>query len=390
MDSVTPGLEIRDENADSLSMSSERRHDMRKELLERLGAAREHDDPYAGADQANAGRIVALLWLLSAILTLCFFPLDPPTDAIGSAGWFVAGLLVAGSVVGARHLLRRDPPLDFNELLALSFLGLAQVALLEWLAGGADSVYEGLFILWVGSAMGIHPPRRAFLFLGATAVALALPLEYDGWSGPAAADIAAQFLLFAALGTIMLGLMLYVRGQRVRLRSDEAAAQQLARADPLTSMGNRRAFDEALGAEVARARRAHSTVSVALLDIDGFKALNDTFGHLEGDRLLRLTSGAIQRALRAGDRAFRWGGDEFALLLPDTDFAGAEEALARVAAGVMASCSAPDGRALTGSWGIAELDGEMTPSELLAQADLMLMGHKRQKATADRDEQLLD
>jgi diguanylate cyclase (GGDEF)-like protein len=371
-------------------MTPEQRRDVREELLKGLGALRRHEDPYAGADRANAARIVALLWLLSAILSLCFFPLDPPTEAIGSAGWVVAGLLVLGSVVGARHLLRREPPLDFNELLALSYLGLAQVSLLTWLGGGAGSAYESLYVLWVGSAMGIHPPRRAFSFLGITALFAALPLAYDGWSGAVAAEIGAQYLVWAALGTIVLGLMLYVRGQRVRLRSDEEAAQQLARADPLTSMGNRRAFDEALGAEVARARRANSTVSVALIDIDGFKILNDTFGHLEGDRLLRLTGAAVERALRAGDRGFRWGGDEFALLLPDTAFDGAEEALARVAAGVMASCSAPDGRALTVSWGIAELDEEMTPSELLARADLMLMGHKRDKLTGELDEHLLD
>ena len=96
-------------------------------------------------------------------------------------------------------------------------------------------------------------------------------------------------------------------------------------------------------------------MSVALLDLDNFKELNDRYGHLEGDRLLRLTGAAVERGLRAGDRGFRWGGDEFALLLPDTPYQGAEEALARVAAGIMASCSAPDGRALTISWGIAEL-----------------------------------
>jgi diguanylate cyclase (GGDEF)-like protein len=215
-----------------------------------------------------------------------------------------------------------------------------------------------------------------------TAAAAYAPLLYDGWSSAAASAIATHYLLWLALGAIVLALMVYVRAQRVRLRSDEERAQQLARADPLTGMGNRRAFDEALVAEVARARRAHSTVSVALLDIDRFKELNDRFGHLEGDRLLRLTGAAIDRALRGGDRAFRWGGDEFALLLPDTPFAGAEEALARVAAGIMTSCSAPDGRALTASWGLAELISEVTPSEMLAQADLALMGHKRQKGEA--------
>jgi diguanylate cyclase (GGDEF)-like protein len=371
-------------------MTSEQRRDVREELLRGLGASWKAEDPYAGADLANAGRVVAALWLLSALLALCFFPLDPPTEAIGAAGWAVAGVLVAAAVLGAVRLLRRDPPLGFSELLVLSYVGLAQVAILTWLAGGAGSAYEGLYFLWVGSAMGIHPPRRAFVFLAVTAAVAALPLAYDGWSGAAAADIGARYLLWATLGTIVLGLMMYVRGQRVRLRSDEEAAQQLARADPLTSLGNRRAFDEALGSEVARAQRASSTVSVGLLDIDGFKVLNDMFGHLEGDRLLRLTGGAIQRALRAGDRAFRWGGDEFALLLPDTSYEGAEEALARVAAGVMASCSAPDGRAITVSWGIAELEGEMTPAELLAQADLVLMGHKREKLPTDLDEQLLD
>src|ERR671914_392067 len=102
-------------------------------------------------------------------------------------------------------------------------LGLAQVATLTWLAGGADSAYETLFVLWVGSAMGIHPPRRAFLFLVATAAAAALPLAYDGWDGATAANLAADYLLWATLGTIVLGLMMYVRGQRVRLRSDEEA-----------------------------------------------------------------------------------------------------------------------------------------------------------------------
>jgi diguanylate cyclase (GGDEF)-like protein len=377
--------------ADEPVMARDERGNLAREIIRGMRSVRRRDvDPYAGADQANAGRILALLWLLSGALTLAFFPLDPPTEAIGSAGWAVAGAVVVASVAGALRLLRRDPPLGFNDLLALSYLGLAQVALLQWLGGGVGSSYQELYLLWLGSAMGIHPPRRALAFLAVTVLVAFSPLAYDRWSSAAAAEIATNVLLWTVLGGIILALMVYVRAQRVRLRAGEEHAQQLARADPLTGLGNRRAFDEALAAEVARARRADSTVSVAVLDLDRFKELNDQFGHLEGDRVLRLAANAVDRALRGGDRSFRWGGDEFALLLPDTAYDGAEEAMERIASEVMNSCSSPDGRSLTISWGVAELLDETTPSELLAQADLALMVHKRRKSEAESTEPLTD
>jgi diguanylate cyclase (GGDEF)-like protein len=372
-------------------MAPDRKGDLAREIMNGLRAVRRRDvDPYAGADRSNAGRIVALLWLLSAALTLGFLPFDPPTDAIGPAGWPVAGAVVAVSVVGALRLLRREPPLGFNDLLALSYLGLGQVALLQWLGGGTDSAYQDLYLLWLGSAMGIHPPRRGLVFLAVTVLAAFSPLAYDGWSSAAAAEIATSVLLWTALGTIMLALMIYVRAQRVRLRAGEQHAKQLARADSLTGLGNRRAFDEALAVEVTRARRAGSTISVAVIDLDRFKELNDQFGHLEGDRVLRLVAKAVDGAIRGGDQSFRWGGDEFALLLPDTAYDGAEQAMERIASEVMNSCSSPDGRSLTISWGVAELLEETTPSEILTQADLALMVHKRRKAEAEWTEPLPD
>lgn len=345
---------------------------------------RSQEEPYAGADLANAGRIVALLWLLSGVLTLAFLPFDPPTEMIGAAGWVIAGVIVAASLVGARYLLRRDPPLGFGQLLGLSYLGLAQVLCLAWLAGGTSTPYQNLYLLWLASAMGIHPPRRAIAFLAATALAALAPLVYEGWSSSVAADIATGLMLWAALSLIVLALMVVVRGQRVQLRAGEEHAQELARADPLTGLGNRRAFDEALAAEVARARRADSTVSVALIDIDGFKDLNDRFGHLEGDRGLSHVGAAITGAMRGGDRSFRWGGDEFAVILPDTAFEGAELALTRIASGVAGSCTTPDGSPVTVSWGVAEVTGEMGAGELLDRADLALMGRKRDKLAAER------
>jgi diguanylate cyclase (GGDEF)-like protein len=341
---------------------------------------------YAGADQGNAARIVALIWVLSGLLTLAFLPLDPPTAAIGSAGWVLAGGLVVGSLVGGRSVLHRQPPPRFAALLALSYLGLAQAAGLEWLAGGAGSAYQNLYLLWVSSAMGVHPPRRALTFLGAAVLVASAPLLYDGWSSSAATSIATDVLLWSVLGLIVLGLMVYVRAQRLRLQAEEEQAQRLARADSLTELGNRRAFDEALDTEMARSERARSTVSVALVDIDGFKRINDEFGHLDGDRCLKQAADAVRRAMRGGDRGFRWGGDEFALLLPDTDHEGAEEAAVRLASEILNTCFDAEGRPLSVSWGAAEATEGMTAEELLTQADLALMGQKRERLQLDGQE----
>jgi diguanylate cyclase (GGDEF)-like protein len=344
--------------------------------------------PYAGADRTNASRIVALMWFLSGLLTLIYLPFDPPTEAVGAVGWALAGGLIVTSTLGSRWVLRADPPPSFNVLLALSYLGLVQILFLQWLAGGTDSAYRELALVWLASAAGVHPPRRALTFLGATVVAVFLPFTYDGWTSAAVTDVAADVLLWAALGLVLLALMSYVRSERVRLHAGEVEAQELARADPLTGLGNRRAFDEALAAELARARRAGSTVSVALADIDRFKPFNDRFGHLEGDRVLSQVAAAITGAMRAGDRSFRWGGDEFAVIMPDTDYDGGELALTRIASGVSASCTGPDGHAVTLSWGVAEADADMTAVGLLDQADLALMIRKRGTLTGERSDTL--
>jgi diguanylate cyclase (GGDEF)-like protein len=346
------------------------------------GLLGEEANTYAGADHLNAVRLVALLAALSGLLTLAYFAFDPPTDSLGSAGWAIAGALVAASLFAAARLLRHEPQPGFAALLGLSYLGLGAVALLVWLAGGVHDPYNNLYLLWIGSAVGVHPPRRALAFLAVAAVAASLPLVYGGWDSAAASYIATSFLMWAAIAVLLLLLMTYVRAQRIRLRAEEEQAQQLARADSLTGLGNRRAFDEALAAEIARARRMESTASVALIDIDGFKDLNDRYGHLEGDRCLKGVAEAVTAAIRGGDRAYRWGGDEIAFLLPDTPYAGAQESLKRIAIRIQDSVYGPEGRSLTVSWGAAELTPEMTPRELLAHADLALMASKRDPTEA--------
>lgn len=111
------------------------------------------------------------------------------------------------------------------------------------------------------------------------------------------------------------------------MRSMYEREQTHARLDFLTSTLNRRGFHEALGAEIARSGRTAKPLSVAYMDFDNFKALNDSIGHAAGDDALTTVAATAKAMLRISDRIGRMGGDEFALIFPDTDGQGAAEAV---------------------------------------------------------------
>jgi diguanylate cyclase (GGDEF)-like protein len=169
--------------------------------------------------------------------------------------------------------------------------------------------------------------------------------------------------------------MSYVRAQRVAFQTAQHAQARLARRDPLTGLGNRRDFDETLEAEIARARRAGMKLSIALLDLDGFKALNDELGHLEGDRCLRAVAAQLDARRRRDDPIFRWGGDEFALILSGADHAQARNAVERLSR-FESEIVAGDGRPVKLCTGIAEYEDGITPEDLLERADIDLFGAK--------------
>jgi diguanylate cyclase (GGDEF)-like protein/PAS domain S-box-containing protein len=102
-------------------------------------------------------------------------------------------------------------------------------------------------------------------------------------------------------------------------RENELHLTDLAQRDPLTGLWNRRRFEDDLAAQLARCRRYDERAALLVLDLDGFKQLNDTLGHLAGDDVLRALAEALSRRLRASDSAARIGGDEFAVLLPNVD-----------------------------------------------------------------------
>ena len=115
--------------------------------------------------------------------------------------------------------------------------------------------------------------------------------------------------------------------ENARLYED---ARNLADRDPLTGFFNHRFLHERLGEEVVRTQRARHPLSVLMLDLDDFKLVNDTFGHLFGDRVLTWTAELIRSTLRASDIPARYGGDEFAIILPETDADEARIAAERI------------------------------------------------------------
>jgi diguanylate cyclase (GGDEF)-like protein len=125
-----------------------------------------------------------------------------------------------------------------------------------------------------------------------------------------------------ALLALMLLTFLLARPLLRAFRWTEEQASE-ARIDSLTGLANRRAAEEILAAEISRAQRFQHQLAIVLLDLDRFKEINDSFGHAAGDMMLRAVSRLLTSLARQGDTVARWGGEEFVVVLPETDLTGA-------------------------------------------------------------------
>jgi diguanylate cyclase (GGDEF)-like protein len=168
-----------------------------------------------------------------------------------------------------------------------------------------------------------------------------------------------------------------LRETNIRLMQELEA---LSRVDALTGVANRRVFDEALAAETSRAQRYGYPISLALLDIDHFKLVNDTHGHPAGDAVLKQFARLVSGELREHEVIHRYGGEEFAVLLPHTDLPGAMTAAGRWLKHLARTPFKIDAKSLivTASAGVATLQGrDLVGSDLVARADAALYAAKR-------------
>lgn len=188
------------------------------------------------------------------------------------------------------------------------------------------------------------------------------------------ASTAAAILLLA--GLVVSWLYRRLRLQYERLAAFEDRLRELATIDDMSGLGNRRSFNEALAAEVKRADRQSWPVALLELDLDYFKLVNDLYGHEAGDAVIAAVGQAIRSDLRVGENAYRVGGEEFAVILPDTDADGAYLVAERIRAHVENLSSLPS--RITASVGIAvrEPGSGLPPEKLFSHADRSLYDAK--------------
>lgn len=188
-----------------------------------------------------------------------------------------------------------------------------------------------------------------------------------------------QRVLGALYGSIVLVFLVlarqfFVLQENVRLYH---AMEKLAVTDTLTGLYNRHFFNETLEREIERSKRYNSPLSILLMDVDNFKMFNDTYGHLQGDKVLKITARHLARDLRKADILARFGGDEFAIILPETNREGAISVGKKMEHSV-AQQKYKDWR-LGLCVGVGIYQQGMTLEGLIEQADRNLYKHKANK-----------
>lgn len=347
----------------------------------RAGALlREAPDHYALLDVRLIGRLAGFLYCCAGAIAAALLALRPPTatGAIGDAGWIPATALLVLAFLFGGLMIWNTRPLPPVLLFAVAVSGPVMLGLLQWLSGPGSSFHQILIlsVVWCGVVL---PARRLAFVVAVDAFVIFLP-PLSGATGWHASTMLPERVATAGIvGTLALVCLIHanrMREVRRSLRLQAAEADSLARVDALTGLGNRRALDETLIRLVAGASRSGRPLSALVGDLDRFKQINDRHGHHDGDRILAAVASAMRDVVRLPDACFRWGGDEFVVLLPDTPLADAELVAERISSTILATITTASAEPVHITFGVAERVEHQTGSRLLAIADAALLAAK--------------
>lgn len=246
--------------------------------------------------------------------------------------------------------------------LAIVLIALAVVAV--------DDVMNSLYVTVALYVALVFPQRTLTAFAAMIIAALALPFAY---SDQPAKEVATWLLV---LGPAVVFIATATGLLMGRLHMSRETYRQLAVVDGLTGVGNYRALMDRLDHEIRRHRRRGRVFSVLMLDLDGFKTVNDTQGHLVGDAVLTTVASMLQVQVRTEDGVYRQGGDEFCVVAPETNNEGAKLLTGRIAKALESITSGTVRVSATVGQAVYPADGSEA-GELLEAADRDLRGHRK-------------
>ena len=325
------------------------------------------DDPRSRV--VRGGRIAAVAFIAGGLIAIPANILIAPEDDLVYLMPLLA--LVPGLV--CLFIPWDRAPLWTLDVTAVAAIGL--IAFSMAVASPAYATYYVFVVLFV--ALVFRDPRVVTSHLLLVAAGLFVPVVFGSFTGRETLIIA----LLEAPSLVVVGTI--TSHLTNRLEESREAYWALSRRDELTGAGNYRALHERLREEIARHARSERSFALILLDLDGFKRVNDRYGHLGGDNVLVQVGATLREGVRAGDLVFRQGGDEFAVIAPDAGESEAEELASRLRIRVR-ECG-EKGLRVSSPTGVAIFPADgLTSDDLLSIADLRLLGGKReQRGAAD-------
>ena len=325
-----------------------------------MGSWEENTEALRGS--VRAGGIVSLL-LGSGIAV--YFLLVP--DLAGRGALLAINAVVLATAVAilrlpVETLVERRLVTPFFTLWSVAVIAITSVTVIV-IDDPASPVTAVFFLPMIFAAIA-YPLRLVILITGLVVAALVVTLALVDQGLP-------EIVLYTFIIVSAAALCVFQARAHERHLAD---VERLSRTDYLTGCLNRQGFEDELSARLARHRRYGTPVGLALLDLDGFKSINDVHGHAEGDALLRKVAASISDTIRATDCLSRVGGDEFAVLLEQSDGLTAPQVIERIREAVRPHTAVSVG------WACAPGDAE-TAEELYRRADARLYDSKRQVAS---------
>lgn len=238
---------------------------------------------------------------------------------------------------------------------------------------------SSLFVVFLMLLMIFVPGRLAFFMAALSWVLIALPvlayllLHFQELWSPRGRDLLMAYGPMSVMVVVLLPVQRALVGKIKRLASERNRMEVMLRLDPLTGAQSR-----LLGGQVLRGvLRERTPAGVIMLDLDKFKAINDTYGHPAGDKVLQAVARGCQGVLRAGNSISRWGGEEFLVIVPNVDASGLQSVAERLRWAIAGLSVAP-ARRVTASFGTAMIQPGDSPETVLQRADQALYRAKEQ------------